>query len=350
VAVRVGTALRLGQENQQTFSSFELEIRRRLWYCIALMDTHGSLDRGTPPILRRDNLGPAPLLLNDNELSQAAMPKTSSSGFNDMSYFALMLRAMVCQKELLSLPDSAKDGWAARLQLVLSLEKSIEQDYFNVSEDAQPLEKFTEQAAKGIIGSMHLFLRRPTYKQHYRLVPQSDDFDVLEHSTKVLQQDLVIKSAEFAPWAWKSWVKWHALAIVLVELCSQRFGRNHDAAYRIAVQSFDRYSSLIADNETGMLWKPIAKLMRRLQQLRLSDGTLEQASNLLSMHDTVNPIDKVTFDSWTPNRNSYPHADAEAFSNHQDDHAMRVGDEPPINWLLFTQDVEMDYSFNLGDG
>jgi hypothetical protein len=66
VAVRAGTALRFGQEDQEDVNSMELELRRRLWYRIALMDTHGSYDRSTLPVLHWDDLGPAPLLLNDD--------------------------------------------------------------------------------------------------------------------------------------------------------------------------------------------------------------------------------------------------------------------------------------------
>jgi hypothetical protein len=342
VAVRAGTALRLGQEDQQV-NSMELELRRRLWYCIALMDTHGSYDRGTPHILHWDDLGPAPLLLNDDEMSRAIVPVSSSPVFNDMSFFALMFRAMVCQKKMMSMPDSAEDGWAARLQLVSSFERSIKQDYFNVSEDAQPLERFTEQVAKGIITSMHLVLRRPPYKQRPGLVPSSDNFNVLEHSTKLLQQELVTKSAEFAPWAWKSWVRWNALAIVLVELCSQSPGESYDAAYSIAVQSFNHYSSLIADTDTGMLWKPITKLMRRLQQLKHSNTISEQASNLASRLNVDALMCPITSDFSMPNLDLNLNSHAENIYIPQGDQTIATSDDAQINWFTFTDSINMGY-------
>lgn len=46
VAVRLANALSLGSENIQSFTAIDLEVRRRLWYCINLMDIQAMLDRG----------------------------------------------------------------------------------------------------------------------------------------------------------------------------------------------------------------------------------------------------------------------------------------------------------------
>lgn len=347
MAVRVGTALRLGQENQQTISPYELQIRRRLWYCIGLLDTHGSFDRGTLPMLRLSDLGPAPLLLSDNELSAAAVPTSSSPGFGDMYCFGLMSRAMVCNRSILSVPDNMEDGWAARLQVVLAFEKSIKQDYFNISEDAPLLAKFAKQAANGMIVGMHLILRRPPYKQYSKVVPASDDFDVLEHATRVLENELKIKSAEFAPWAWKSWVQWHALAIVLAELCSQPTGERSDTIYSIAVQSFNRYASLIADTETGMLWKPIAKLMRRLEQLRNACRVSEPVSNAATMIDVNESMGFASLDPWVINYGLDSNTGAENLFIPEDHQITATYGDPQLNWSIFIDDLNTDYPIGL---
>jgi hypothetical protein len=166
---------------------------------------------------------------------------------------------------------------------------------------------------------------------------------VLEHSTKLLQQELVTKSAEFAPWAWKSWVRWNALAIVLVELCSQSPGESYDAAYSIAVQSFNHYSSLIADTDTGMLWKPITKLMRRLQQLKHYNAISEQASNLANSLDVDAPMCSTTSDFSIPNLDLNLDSHAENIYIPQGDQTIATGDDAQINWFMFTDSINMGY-------
>jgi hypothetical protein len=166
---------------------------------------------------------------------------------------------------------------------------------------------------------------------------------VLEHSIKLLQQELVTKSAEFAPWAWKSWVRWNALAIVLVELCSQSPGESYDAAYSIAVQSFNHYSSLIADTDTGMLWKPITKLMRRLQQLKHYNAISEQASNLANSLDVDAPMCSTTSDFSIPNLDLNLDSHAENIYIPQGDQTIATGDDAQINWFMFTDSINMGY-------
>ena len=334
VAMRVGTALRLGQEDEGNFDPFHLEIRRRLWYSIALLDTFSSLDRGTAALIHWDDLGPAPLIINDNEMSLGSLPKLFSPGFNDMSFFGLMFRAMACHKKMVSIPDSADGGWTARLQLVMTFERAVKEDYIDINEDAQPLEKFAAQAAISLITAMHLILRRPPYKQAFKAVPITDDFNVLEHSSKVLRYELGTKSPEFAPWAWKSWVQWYALAIVLAELCNQPPGEAYDAAYAVAIRSFRHYSSSIADNDTGMLWKPIAKLMRRVQlQMRHRSPVLSPSNNVPLTSECVSD------ESSNLDYASVPRCD----------HPAIIYSDSDFNWSMFLDEVNFGSSLDLED-
>jgi Fungal specific transcription factor domain len=359
LAIRISNALRLGQEDEQRFHPFELQIRRRLWYSIALLDTFASLDRGTTAMLRWDDLGPAPLVLNDSEMSPNFVPKSSSPKFCDMSCFALMFRTMMCNKKILSMPHNTKDEWTAKLQLVSTFERVIERDYLKVSKDAQLLEKFTAQAATTLIVALHLVLRRPPYKQSSTFIPPSDDFDVLKHSTKVLQHELDIKSSEFAPYAWKSWVQWHALAIVLAELCSQPPGETYDESYEIAVRSFNHYSSLIADNDTGMLWKPIAKLMRRVERQRNGLSKLTSSkTDPLGLQDSSYVSDQPAGLNNMFNANEWTDTSALDFLGDMDlsatneslsrgNRTMATNSDSQLNWYLFMEDVNLGYSLNL---
>lgn len=367
MAVRLGTALRLGQEDEQRVHAFELQIRRRLWYCISLMDTHASFDRGTNPMIRWEDLGPPPLLLNDEEFSLHRTPQSSTPGFNEMSFFALMFRAMACHKKMLSMPNSAEYGWPAKLHLVLDFERSIKEEYFNVSQESTPLQRFAAQAAAGICTGMHMVLRRPPYKQQIETIPSSDDFNVLENATKVLKYELQLKAEEFAPWAWKNWVQWHALAIVLAELCTQSLGRDTDTIYAIALQNFDRYSRIIADNETGMLWRPISKLMRRAKQAR--DTTLRtsnfsntsfhsrEAERQVSDQSSVsNGTPDVHLSSTQTASNSElqsmhwtPDTDVDGILLCPIDQTMIDSDDSLLNWSMFVNEINLDYPQDLQD-
>lgn len=140
---------------------------------------------------------------------------------------------------MLGMPGTTEEQWKEKLQLLLDFETSMQQSYFGISDSARPLEKLAKFAAMEITVSMHLLLRRPPYRQNREAVPPWDNFDVLEVATIVLERHLQVKSEEFAPWAWKSWVQWHALGVVLAELSSRQPGPDTDRHYLVACRCFN---------------------------------------------------------------------------------------------------------------
>ena len=275
VAVRAAEALRLGDDNPVGFSPFDLELRRRLFYAIGILDTHSALDRGTMPILPSQAFLKPPLNVNDADISPFHnLPIISCSGPTNTSHTAMIYEAMICQRRLYELSCGAQDGWeqwAKKLELLSKFEESVMKSHVNMSDLAGPLETLQKTSAKKILVSMQLLARRPPYRQANNTVPPWDDFDVMETATEVLEQHLQIAPPELQPWAWKNWVQWHALAVLLAELTVRPQDPSSDKAYLVAIQSFHHYAQLVADSESGLLWKPVVKLMRRVRRIR--EGT-----------------------------------------------------------------------------
>jgi hypothetical protein len=311
IAVRAATSLRLGEETPEDFSPFDLQLRRRLFFAIGILDTHSALDRGTIPILPSTAFQTPPLNINDEDMSP---PKdvpavSSSSDSTDMSHNAMIYDAMICQRRLVELSDSAENSWEhwpKKLELVAAFEESVQTKHWRTSDSAAPIERLYQISGKKIVVSMHLLLRRPPYRQPHNTVPPWDDYNVLEAATEVLESHLQATPADLAPWAWKNWVQWHALAIVLAELVVSPQGPSSDRAYAIATKSFRHYARLVADSESGMLWKPIAKLMRRVQRLKTQgvvfDATTlhEESGNLWEQLDPVfyGGLNTFDFNNW----------------------------------------------------
>ena len=286
-----------------------------------------------------------------------------SPGFTDMSFFEVMYKSMLCHQKVLSLPGETESQWKVKLQLVLNYESSMYQSYCCISDSAPPLQRLAKFAVLEISPSMHLLLRRPPYRQHREAVPVWDDFDVLEMASTVLERHLEMRIQEFAPWAWKSWVKWHALAVLLAELCSRRPGIDTERHYLIACKSFNSYAHVIADSEWGMLWKPIAKLMRRVHRIRGASATPDltfspglpapsNRSDYLSefpMKPTTmsgivyqNPTAPIhgTFE----NLALYPDLDSRNTFVDEEDQMMNTWDNPELNWNVFLDDANLNYS------
>jgi hypothetical protein len=325
VAVRAATALRLGGESAASYSSFDVQLRRRLLFAIGILDTHSALDRGTVPILSSSAFGTPPLNINDYEMSAPDnVPNVSSLEPTEMSHTAMIYQAMLCQRKLYELSESAQhawETWSERLELVEAFGVYVRKATSTIDERGSPLEQLQKISGSKIYVSLQLILRRPPYRQPHNSVPPWDDFDVLSAAADVLEQHLQPLTPELKPWAWKNWVQWHALAVVLAELTLYPRGPSFDRAYSIASKSFQHYSKIVADSESGMLWKPIAKLMRRVQRVRQKGGMpLAQNGHTSSVGDECHDLE--SFDTKTLNdTNMFDFTDWN-FGNEASDHPL----------------------------
>jgi hypothetical protein len=356
--VRVATALRLGEEIPEGFSSFDLEQRRRLLFAIGILDTHSALDRGTIPILPSTAFRTPPLSINDADMSPPNnVPNNSSSRPTEMSHTAMIYEAMICQRKLYEFSSGTQDSWEQwpkKLELLREFEESVKSRHANISDPAEPLDTLQKISGKKILVSMQLLARRPPYRQPKGTVPPWDNFNVMEAATEVLQQHLQVAPPELQPWAWKNWVQWHALAVVLAELMVQPQSLSGNQAYSVATQSFRHYARLVADSESGLLWKPIAKLMRQVQRMR--QGTRLQGTEtsndaaelhnypvILEQHDFTSFAAQTTFDFANFDTDTNPGDPLFCNNNSQIDGQYNGtefrADTPWLAWDSFIQDV-----------
>ncbi|KAK5688704.1 hypothetical protein LTS10_000682 [Elasticomyces elasticus] len=278
VAVRLASALGLGTEMHT--SAFQVEIRRRLWYCICLMDTQATLDRGSVPLVPAKALGIPPLIINDTDLSPSGVNlQPMQRPALDMLFSSMVFDAMCCHKTLCAI-ESPHDGWRTwrqKVELVAAFEQSTREKYCMVDDaSASPIEIFTKYGAQSICVNMQLLLRRPPYRQEHNAVPPWDDFDCMHVATEVLERDLRACGDPTSPWAWKEWTPWYCLAIVLAELLRTPAGPMADRSYTAACATFRRYAPTTRQADTRTVWKPIAKLLHRVNQMRsdTSSGVL----------------------------------------------------------------------------
>ncbi|OWY48834.1 uncharacterized protein AALT_g8206 [Alternaria alternata] len=297
VAVRAATLLRLGEEDPKDFSPFDIQLRQRLFFAIGILDTHSALDRGTIPILPSTSFRAPPLNINDDDMHPTDKVLQPSLQYpTDMSHTAMIYEAMICQRRLYEISDGVQNGWeqwTKKVELLNEFKTSILSERTNVHSYDSPLEMLRRMSAQKIIVSMQLLARRPPYRQPHNTVPPWDDFDIMKSATEVLEQHLQPIPVELQPWAWKNWVQWHALAVLLAELMVRPQEPSSDRSYTIATQSFRHYARLVADSESGLLWKPIAKLMRRVQRLRQTPDTAGN-KNLAIGTETVFTVPIVT--------------------------------------------------------
>ncbi|KAK5059874.1 hypothetical protein LTR84_009757 [Exophiala bonariae] len=278
IAVRLAKALGLGSEDPKSHLPYELEIRRRLWYSIGMLDTQLALDRGSLPLLYCSDFISWPLTVNDADLYPTCSRLISSQGFTDMAFSSMTHRAMMCQKKLYETNIHPEDPWASWNEKMAAI--AVFEDYVRNNSSVRnpfptPLETFTQAVGEGSLLNIKLMLRRPLHRIEHRQVPPWDDYNIMSASTEILERSLNKQAdVKFASWAWFAWVKWYALAVLLAELYSSGTGATTEHSYLVARETFAQYAPVVADSESGMLWKPIVKLMRQVERLRGTGSTV----------------------------------------------------------------------------
>ncbi|EME39029.1 hypothetical protein DOTSEDRAFT_29211 [Dothistroma septosporum NZE10] len=289
VAIRLASAL--GLERPASYdakvSPLDTELRRRLWFSIGILDMQSAFDRGSQPLLSSSSFPTFPRSVNDADIARIPLPLAADQ-FSQMSFSLLTHHAGLCQRRLTELGSSAAEGKIdhtvagyEQATVLAQFEEYVQRLAVQCSSaNLEPIQDFAMAVANESLVAMRLLLSRPLHKRGKSYKPPEhglESYDLLATATEVLERSQSKRSwVAFAQWAWFSWVKWYALAVVLAELCCAR-GEQADRAWQFAKVSYDDYAKIVADTESGLLWKPIMKLMRKVQQLRSEPNTEGQA-------------------------------------------------------------------------
>ncbi|GAM35584.1 histone deacetylase [Talaromyces pinophilus] len=273
LAIRAGNALGLPLTEPCDPVSVGDDLKLRLWYCIGMLDSQTSIDRGTRPMMTLKEFQRKPLLVN-HDAGKYAPPSRRQNLTHDMSFSHVIHEATICSRRLMEFPpDTAGtwETWDKKLQIISDFEIYIRQYCSNLDCPSHDLQRFVQFTAEDIVLNMQLFLRRPMFPSKTSPFPPWDKFDVLKVTTEIMERTLwKATDSAFAPWAWlsKTWLKWQVLAVLLAELCTPRYGELGDRAYAIAKEGFDYCSALMAETDLATVLKPLAKLMSRVTEVR----------------------------------------------------------------------------------
>jgi len=129
-------------------------------------------------------------------------------------------------------------------------------------------QRFTKLCCHDIIATLRLLVRRPLERFYSAGPPPEDGFDILDTGTDILERSLSKRlDMSFAPWSWKSWIKWFVLAAVLAECSVQVSGARADKAWSVAEASFNAYDGHVDDE---LVWRSIKRLMRKARLARVN--------------------------------------------------------------------------------
>ncbi|RMY79362.1 hypothetical protein D0862_13192 [Hortaea werneckii] len=284
--VRIASAQGLSAKSDADESILDWECRLQLWFMIGLLDLQAAFDRGTKPLLGADDFTVWPSNVNDEELittPQEAINTTYPTRFTDMTFPLMTYRAMMNQHVFTNIgytqPGKAEtltdtEVWQEKAKVFRNFEEHVEGLKYALADSPNPFARYVVLSGEYISANMRTILRRPIYPPIRGRPPASDDVDVLQHATVVLESALgrsnfseYAHCQEFSLWSWNTWIPWYAIAVVLAELCRSPQSPIAERSWRAAEESYAAYAQRVADGQSGLLWRPVERLMQKARAL-----------------------------------------------------------------------------------
>ena len=303
--MRIAQAIGLHHDNtSSSLSPFEREMRRRLWWQICVLDSHGAQDRASDPVISADSFNtPLPLHINDDDLRiDSAEEVKEREGFTDMTFCLVCHEVFDTERQLNYAPmrelgqpqGGSQEHWSQRIDKVTNVQRRIEERYLRHLNLAHPFHWATRMVADVVISMMWLLVYRPLQRRSDSTSSSRvADPGILRLSVEVLERGYQIHTDPATSsfrWLAQTYVQWHALAVTTAELCVKTEGPVVERAWAVLEPIFKEAAHHVADSDKGMLWRPIKKLMNRAQGVRRKH--LDSHSTMAGLPATIAGLNK----------------------------------------------------------
>lgn len=278
---------------------FEVEMRRRLWWQVCILDARSAEDQGCDPSIHEALFDTKmPLNVDDNDLrpEMTEFPQ-GRQGFTDMTFCLLrfeianLMRRIIyvppgpnkCTQFFTNLTVEQKEKW------ITDCHQAIEEKYLKDCDMTIPLCWVTATVSRLIMSKMWLIVYHPHQRKDGGATLSQEIRDKLfVTSLENIEYGLLLETeARTMKWGWlfQTYVQWHAIAFLLSELCVRTKGEAVDRAWRALETCANRWWLPFADNEPqrkahhSYIWKPLAKLLEKAKLARERELALEQAAS-----------------------------------------------------------------------
>ncbi|KAJ5503438.1 Transcription factor [Penicillium fimorum] len=302
IVLRLSQGLGLHRDGTNfALKPFETEMRRRLWWHISLLDVRSSEDHGTDPLIHESMYDTRlPLNINDDDLSpEMETPPKEREGYTDLTFClirceitsALRRANYVCPGARVRLPSSLPPIDRAG-QMIQIISDRCEQRYIRHCDMNIPSQWCTATVGRLILAKLWLILHHPmTQKNCGSNVSQATRESLFLTAIEVLEFGHLLETdPKTSKWGWlfRTNMQWHGIAFVLSEICVRPICPITDRAWSAVSVIYAEWAAQ-ATHKKGMLWRPLAALMKRAAATR-SKQRQELLSTFGPVPTTAEPI------------------------------------------------------------
>ena len=291
LAIHIAQALGIHRDGTHFgLPPFDVEMRRRLWWHISVLDNRSSEDHGTDPTFSEQFYDTKlPLNVNDEDIWPGMVePPVERPGATEMTFCLIRFELSVFNRRLNitnpgagdlrtrpegSCPATRDQTLQEKEDMIDRCHRHIEEKYLRHCDMATPILWVSATVARLILAKMWLMVHHPrSYFNDGDAPPVEVKDRLFITSIEVIEFSYLLERNEnTAKWGWlfRSYMQWQSVAFVLSEICTRSsWTQEVERGWR-AVESVYNVRFIQPDvNHRGMLWKPMKTLWRKAQLAR----------------------------------------------------------------------------------
>jgi hypothetical protein len=303
LVIRMGHALGLHRDGAhfEHLTPYEIEMRRRVWWALCVLDVRASEDQGTDYTIARGSFDTElPLNINDADIEpETTQMPTAREGVTDMTFPLVSFE--ICKVTRQMMAQSAKEGAPGieeQSRLLSEIYEKLDRGYLQYSVESGNITYWVGViVARLVMAKMTLLIYLPV------LFSSPSEHFSDEIRTKLLVA--AIETAEYNHalnaeqacrqwrWAYQTYTHWHAIVYLLIEISRRLWSPIVERAW-VALHSPWLIPAQSHMNKDLRVWVPLRKLTAKARKHR--DAELErlrsdpQAAERLEMEDQKIPV------------------------------------------------------------
>ena len=280
---------------------FEIEMRRKVWWAVCMLDIRASEDQGTELSIASGSFDTKiPLNINDEDIDpETKQMPTERDGVTDMSFARIWFGIGEITRQMMA--HSAKDGLAGledQSRLLSEIYQKFEEGYCQYTPESGNIAYWVGVTiARLVMAKMTLIIFLPVLfsspSEHF-----SDDVrtKLLISAIEVAEYNHALNAEQACKqwrWVFQTYTHWHAIVYLLIEISRRPWSPIVERAWAAL------HSSWLIPDQTPIdknlrIWVPLRKLMDKARKHRNAELNRlradQQAAARLEMADQKIPV------------------------------------------------------------
>ena len=303
LAVRMGQALGLHRDGThfKHLSPFEIEMRRRAWWALCVLDARASEDQGTDFIIARDSFDTKlPLNINDVDITpETIQMPIEREGITDMSLPLVFFKISEVTKQMMAYSATeGAPGIEEQSRLLTEIYQKLEQGYLQYAVESGNIAYWVGVTiARLVMAKMTLFVYLPIlFSSPSEQFSDKIRTKLLIAAIEVAEYNHALNAEQACRhwrWVYQTYTHWYAIVYLLIEISRRPWSPIVERAW-VALHSQWLIPVQPHKDKNLRVWIPLQKLTANAKEHRRTElerlGNDPQAAERLEMEYQEIPV------------------------------------------------------------